>query len=133
MFSFSKMKYVFPYLLLSFFALVVMPAQSLACECRERRGVREEFAASEHVVLLILDSIENDKVKLSVALNYKGALKADEQVVFKQGAGKDCKWKFDEQDLHKLFLFYLEERPKDGVWQASTCSRSAGRRMRPRM
>lgn len=119
------MKHVLQHLLLTCSALALMAVQAAACECTERRTVEQEFAASEHVVVLILDSVENEKATLSVAMRYQGDLKIKERLVFKQSAGKDCKWRFDEQDIHKLFLFYLDERPENGVWQASTCSRSA--------
>jgi hypothetical protein len=110
--------------LFTLFTVFIGAVTASACECTERRSVGEEIRASEHMVILILKSVENERAVLSVATTYKGDLKPDEELVFKQSAGKDCKWRFEVTDINKLFLFYLEKRPESGVWQASTCSRS---------
>jgi len=96
-----------------------------ACECSERRTPSKEFAASRHVVMLILDYVENDRASLTVVMNYKGDIGPGQRIFFVQSAGKDCRWRFGDEDIATLYIFYLQKRPQDGVLEASTCSRSA--------
>ena len=95
-----------------------------ACECAERPTVPEAYEASAYVVILALKSVEDDLAVLTVGVALKGDLKHDEELVFQQSAGKDCKWRFQKKDINKLFLFFLDKRPEKGLWQASTCSPS---------
>lgn len=87
---------------------------------------------------------------LTVERVFKGNLKVGQEMTFAQGGGADCVWTFDEKSVGDEYLFYLGEKPRDskvfdgmisstssgnlsvsdGVWVASTCSRSGSTKYR---
>jgi hypothetical protein len=45
-------------------------------------------------------------------------------MVFAQGGGGDCIWTFDQEDVERAYLFYLNRFGDETVWVAGTCGRS---------
>lgn len=119
-------------------AIIIFADVATACSCIESRTVDQEFAASETVAVLKLQSVEKamedqeyytvdgiKQSKLSVEKVFKGELKSGETLTFAQGSGADCIWTFSEDEIGTEFLFYLREKSaKDDLWYGSICSRS---------
>lgn len=141
-------KTCFPVLLLSALAfLLLASAEARACSCGGRQTVLDAYERADIVVIVSAVSVEKappDKTApkgrmsdgrdyvdgvMSTAMRvervFKGGLKVGDEMRFGQGGGADCIWTFDENDIGKKFLFYLN-RYDDGVplWYAVTCGRS---------
>jgi hypothetical protein len=131
-------------LFLLLFLLSVRTAE--ACSCAPSPTVLDAYNYSEIVVLVTAVSVEKaspeqtappgrmsdgtnyvDGVKstsMRVEQVFKGQLKAGEEMIFAQGGGADCIWTFNENDVGKKFLFYLNRFRGSSRYAAITCGRS---------
>ena len=136
------------YSALPFFLFIVLVSvrTAEACSCGASPTVLDSFNRSDVVVVVSAASVEKAEPaetaapgRMSDGTNYvdgvkwttvrveqvfKGALTVGEEIIFNQGGGADCIWTFNEEDIGKKFLFYLD-RPKGSThWLAWTCGRS---------
>ncbi len=102
--------------------------EAFACSCYPTKTVDKEFAESDKVVILKLQSINQNegeavKYQLSVEKVFKGNLKTGDILPFTLSS--NCSWMFLETDVGTEFLFYLGAKPEKGEnWVGSICSRS---------
>lgn len=135
---------------LFFFAIFfISQKEVLACSCMPKPTVLDEFERSQTVVIAKVVSVEKVKdtkeniwykgiksVKAKAEKVYKGDILIGKELIFRQGIGADCLWTFEEDDVGKRFLFYLNEPSKGHpffsridedsqiMYDASICGRS---------
>ena len=118
-------------IIVTFILLLASAAVSMACECRERGTLGEEFARSETVVVAELKSagtMEEDhdraEVVFKVERAFKGDYAAGDKIVFRYKTGKNCTMNFVSADAGTKYILYLDAQKKDEIWAPTICSRS---------
>ena len=120
--------------------LILMAGKTaLACFCAGPETVKAAFDGSPNVIVAKLQAVEKKEPgdnsygygnvkssKLTVEKVYKGNLKPDAVLTFKQGGGGDCVWTFSEKVIGDEFLLFLDDKSKTGgMWAVYECSRSS--------
>jgi hypothetical protein len=114
-----------------FILLLASAAVSMACECKERGTIEEEFARSETVVVAELKSAgamkedhDRAEVVFKVKKVYKGSYSAGDKIVFRYRTGKNCTMNFSNDWAGTKYILYLDPQKKDEIWAPTICSRS---------
>lgn len=115
--------------------LLFAAAAAMACSCSVTRTAAEEFDRSKVVAVFKLRSFtqqgpEEDapppRPVFSAETVFKGPLKPGGEFTASHRGQGMCMRYFDEADIGREFLFYLDQDPsKDPNWEIGYCSRSA--------
>lgn len=128
-------KNCFSFLLLVFTVLIFGARGAQACSCAAKPTVLEQYDLASVIIITKAVSVEKAEkapghsgvrsTKMIVEKVFKGNLKLGDEITFAQGGGADCIWTFDEKDIDKQFLFYLNPTGKGSeIWIAGACGRS---------
>lgn len=116
---------------------------TMACSCAAKPTVLDDYEESDVVLIARVLSVEKvkepgedeyeryvDNVRSTTVVVervYKGNVRVRDELVFRQGSGADCIWTFNEKDIGRQILFYLNTpEPPDKLWYAVACGRSRG-------
>jgi hypothetical protein len=108
-------------------AFLLFPDMVVACARAPKPTVLQAYNDSEVVVIARAISVEKlsdesqkpmigtlvTSTRMEVEKVYKGNLRVGDKMVFGQGNGIHCTWVFDESDIGKQYLFYLNSPSKD--------------------
>lgn len=123
--------------LFAFLLLLASAGIVSACSCRMPVTVDEEFARSKIVGIFKLTAVEEEEgdpdkpfsggthPKFTAVKVFKGDIKIDDVLPFKQGGFADCVRNFSKGQIGEEYLMYLHERPAgEKKWEMVTCTRS---------
>jgi hypothetical protein len=108
-------------------AFLLFPDMVVACARAPKPTVLQAYNDSEVVAIARAISVEKlsdesqkpmigtlvTSTRMEVEKVYKGNLRVGDKMVFGQGNGTHCTWVFDESDIGKQYLFYLNSPSKD--------------------
>lgn len=119
------------------FMFLLQPNSARACGCWQRPTVLDGYQKSDVILIARATSMEKVSKKEAVLGDpirsttveiekvFKGKVRVGDKIVFGQGNGIDCAWMFDEEDVGKEFLFYLNSPDnRSDPWYVYGCGRS---------
>ena len=106
---------------------LLLPNVVVACGLPPKPTVLQAYDESDVVIIARAISVEKlsdqsekpmigtlvSSTTMQVEKVFKGNLRAGDKIVFGQGNGIWCTWVFDEDDIGKEYLFYLNSPAKD--------------------
>jgi hypothetical protein len=125
-------KTCFLFLLITLTVFAATVQTTTACICLRSPTILSEYEQSHTVVIARAMSVEKSErslygiasIKMTIEKVFKGNFRVGEEIIFAQ-AQSDCGWDFQEKDLGRQFLFYLDGRRNEAnAWYAGGCSRS---------
>lgn len=106
----------------SIFTILFNIQPVIACSCAEKPTVLESYESANIIVETKLVSVEKfgaekdryerreiKSIKMVVDKVYKGNVKVGDKLIIGQGDGVSCAMTFDEKEIGKKMLFYLNE------------------------
>ncbi|HET7113141.1 MAG TPA: hypothetical protein VFI57_05830 [Pyrinomonadaceae bacterium] len=128
---------MFPRITLAAATVLLKISIGFACTCGPNVSVLDEYDRSQVVLIAHLSAIQkveqtqkevyvddDARSQLVVEKVYKGDVRARDALVFAQGNGVDCAWRFSDEMMGQRFLFYLRVPPAGSDWRVSSCGRS---------
>src|ERR1044072_9996678 len=100
-------------------AILLQTYASFACTCGPTVSVLDEYERAQLVVIARVTAIQTFEQKqaetygdeggahLVIEKVYKGDARAEEALVFAQGSGVDCSWRFSDDMIGQKVLLYL--------------------------
>jgi hypothetical protein len=127
-------KTCFLFLLITLTVFVATVQTTTACVCLRSPTILIEYERSHTVIVARAVSVEKSErslygiafIKMTIEKVFKGNFRVGDEIVFAQ-AQTDCGWDFQEKDLGRQFLFYLDGRRNEAnAWYVGGCGRSRG-------
>jgi hypothetical protein len=118
--------------------LILASQTGYACTCPRDSTVLTAYQSAELVIIARIVSVHKDaqgsqktvpslhgveSTTMLVEKVYKGNVRIGEELVFSQGQGSDCIWAFEEGEIGRRYLFYLDQ-PYLDRYHGSVCTRS---------
>jgi len=117
-------------------AILLQTSASFACTCGPTVSVLDEYERAQLVVIARVAAIQtfeqnqketygdDGRAQLVIEKVYKGDIRTGEALMFAQGSGSNCVWRFSDEMIGQKVLAYLNTPPAGDAWAVSTCNRS---------